>query len=81
MEPMIEIRNLEKSFCGEILFQDISLDIRRGEIVGFNVGITRAKKQVYVSASSKRLDNYENEKASIFSCMVGINGVKLVKAD
>lgn len=35
MEPMIEIRNLEKSFCGEILFQDISLDIRRGEIVGF----------------------------------------------
>ena len=58
-------------------FRDTALD----ELSVFYVGITRAKKQVYVSASSKRLDNYENEKASIFSCMVGINGVKLVKAD
>jgi len=51
------------------------------ELSVFYVGITRAKKQVYVSASAKRLDYNGNEKTSIFSCMVGIAGVKLVKAN
>lgn len=60
-----------------IAFRDIALD----ELSVFYVGITRAKKQVYVSASSKRFDNYENEKDSIFSCMVSIKGVKLIKAN
>lgn len=58
-------------------FRETVLD----ELSVFYVGITRAKKQVYVSASAKRLDYYCNEKASIFSCMAGITGVKLVKAD
>ena len=57
-------------------FKDIALD----ELSVFYVGITRAKKQVYVSASAKRLDYYGNEKASVFSCMVGLNGIKLVEA-
>lgn len=51
------------------------------ELSVFYVGITRAKKQVYVSASAKRLDYSGEEKESIFSCMVGITGVKLVRAD
>lgn len=58
-------------------FRDKILD----ELSVFYVGITRAKKQVYVSASAKRLDYNGNEKESMFSCMVGITGVKLVKAD
>ncbi len=58
-------------------FKDIVLD----ELSVFYVAVTRAKKQVYVSASATRLDYYGNEKASIFSCMAGILGVKLVKAE
>ena len=58
-------------------FADKILD----ELSVFYVGVTRAKKQVYVSASAKRLDYNGNEKGSIFSCMVGITGVKLIKAD
>lgn len=50
------------------------------ELSVFYVGITRAKKQVYVSASAKRLDYYCNEKSSMFSCMASMPGIKLVKA-
>ncbi len=58
-------------------FRDIALD----ELSVFYVGITRARKQVFVSASSKRIDYFGSEKSSVFSCLVTINGVKLVKAD
>ena len=58
-------------------FKDTVLD----ELSVFYVGITRAKKQVYISASAKRLDNSGNEKPSVFSCMAGITGVKLIRAD
>ena len=57
-------------------FKDKALD----ELSVFYVGMTRAKKQVYVSASEKRLDYFGNEKASVFSCMVGLDGIKLVKS-
>lgn len=57
-------------------FRDVILD----ELSVFYVGITRAKKQVFVSASAKRLDYYGNEKDSIFSCMASMPGIKLVKA-
>ncbi len=60
-----------------ITFKDAALD----ELSVFYVGVTRAKKQVYVSASSKRLNNDGNVKDSYFSCMVGITGVKLIKAN
>lgn len=50
------------------------------ELSVFYVGITRAKKQAYVAASANRLDKDGNTKPSLFSCMVGLNGVKLVKA-
>lgn len=60
-----------------VSFRDAALD----ELSVFYVGITRARKQVFVSASAKRLDYNGNEKNSIFSCMATINGVKLVKAD
>ena len=58
-------------------FKDTVLD----ELSVFYVGITRAKKQVYISASAKRLDSCGNEKPSVFSCMAGITGVKLIRAD
>lgn len=58
-------------------FKDTVLD----ELSVFYVGITRAKKQVYISASAKCLDNSGNEKPSVFSCMAGITGVKLIRAD
>lgn len=51
------------------------------ELSVFYVGVTRAKRQVYVSASANRLDYNGNEKPSGFSCMVGLTGVKLVKAE
>lgn len=57
-------------------FRETALD----ELSVFYVGVTRAKKQVYVSASAKRLDYNGNEKASIFSCMAGISGIKLINA-
>ena len=57
-------------------FRDVILD----ELSVFYVGITRAKKQVFVSASAKRLDYNGNEKGSIFSCMASMPGVELVKA-
>jgi len=58
-------------------FRDNALD----ELAVFYVGITRARKQVFVSASAKRLDYNGNERDSVFSCMATINGVELVKAD
>lgn len=51
------------------------------ELSVFYVGVTRAKKQVYVSASAKRLNYQGLEKPSIFSCMTGLTGIKLVKAN
>lgn len=51
------------------------------ELSVFYVGITRAKKQVFVSASAKRLDNYGNEKDSVFSCMSCMPGIRLIKAE
>lgn len=57
-------------------FRDVILD----ELSVFYVGITRAKKKVFVSASAKRLDSNGNEKGGIFSCMVSMPGVRLVKA-
>lgn len=58
-------------------FKETALD----ELSVFYVGITRAKRQVYISASAKRLDYNGNEKTSVFSCMAGIPGIKLVKAN
>lgn len=60
-----------------VAFKNTILD----ELSVFYVGITRAKKQVYISASAKRLNNDGDEKASAFSCMAGITGVKLIQAD
>lgn len=49
------------------------------ELSIFYVGVTRARKQVYVSASGKRYNN-EGHETSIFSCLVNIGGIKLVNA-
>ena len=49
------------------------------ELSVFYVGVTRARKQVYISASAKRY-NYEGiNKDSIFSCFSALSGIKLVK--
>ena len=46
----------------------------------FYVGVTRAKKQVYVSASAKQFDRFGNDKDCVFSCLAGLAGIKLIKA-
>ena len=50
------------------------------ELSVFYVGVTRARKQVYVSASGMRYNN-DDAKSSLFSCLVNINGIKLVDAN
>ncbi len=51
------------------------------ELSVFYVGITRAKKQVFVSASAKRYNAQHKEKQSNFSCLSSLNGVCLVNAE
>lgn len=50
------------------------------ELSVFYVALTRAKKQVYVSASSTRVNNYNQIKKSKYSCYCTLPGIKLVKA-
>ena len=50
------------------------------ELSVFYVGVTRARKQVYVSASAYRYNAYSESKDSCFSCMVGLGGIKLINA-
>ena len=50
------------------------------ELSVFYVGVTRARKQVYVSASAYRYNAYGESKDSCFSCMVSMSGIKLINA-
>lgn len=50
------------------------------ELSVFYVGITRARKQVYVSASQVRINAQNEPKSSCFSCMVNLDGLCLVRA-
>lgn len=50
------------------------------EVSVFYVGVTRARKQVYVSASAYRYNVNGEAKPSGFSCMVGLSGIKLINA-
>jgi len=71
----------EKSRCS--LPKTLSSDFKEtalDELSVFYVAVTRAKKQVFVSASASRLDFSGNDKDSIFSCMTSINGIKLINA-
>lgn len=58
-------------FSGE--FAESILD----ELSVFYVAVTRARKQVYVSASAKKANN----KASVFSCFTTLDGIKIVNAE
>ena len=49
------------------------------ELSVFYVGITRARKQVYISASAKRYNYQGSSKDSMFSCFSTLNGIKLIK--
>ena len=51
------------------------------ELSVFYVGITRARKQVFVSASAKRYNANGDVKQSNFSCLSSIRGVSLVNAE
>lgn len=51
------------------------------ELSVFYVGLTRARKQIYVSASATRLGYDGSEKSSVFSCLASLDGVNLVEAD
>ena len=50
------------------------------ELSVFYVGITRAKKQAFVSASAKRYNADRREMDSMFSCFASIEGIRLVRA-
>lgn len=47
------------------------------ELSVFYVAVTRARKQVYVSASAKKA----NSKDSAFSCFVTLDGIKIINAE
>ena len=49
------------------------------ELSVYYVGITRARKQVYISASAKRYNADGEEKNSMFSCLAALRGIKLIK--
>lgn len=51
------------------------------ELSVFYVAITRARKQVYVSASGKRYNNSGDVKDSRYSCFANLPGIKLVQAE
>lgn len=51
------------------------------ELSVFYVGVTRAKKQVFVSASADRLDIHGRARVSLFSCMASLPGIKLIPAE
>ena len=57
-------------------FRDAIID----ELSVFYVGVTRARKQVFVSASAKRFNATGDEKVSGFSCLASLAGIRLVKA-
>ena len=57
-------------------FRDAIID----ELSVFYVGVTRARRQVFVSASARRYNATGAEKESGFSCLAALNGIRLVKA-
>lgn len=50
------------------------------ELSVFYVGVTRARTQVYISASAKRYNSYNQEKSSGFSCLAAMPGIELIDA-
>ena len=64
----------QSSIAGE--FRDAIID----ELSVFYVGVTRARKQVFVSASARRYNATGDEKESGFSCFASLYGIRLVRA-
>lgn len=50
------------------------------ELSVFYVGITRARKQIYMSASAKRYNYEGSSKGSMFSCFSTLGGIRLINA-
>lgn len=50
------------------------------ELSVFYVGITRARKQIYMSASAKRYNYEGSSKGSMFSCFSTLGGIRLTRA-
>lgn len=67
--------HLDQGDIGRV-FHDAIID----ELSVFYVGITRARKQVFVSSSAKRYNATGAEKESGFSCLASLSGIRLVKA-
>lgn len=55
----------------------MDVDAMVDELSVFYVAVTRARKQVYVSASAKR----ENGKQGCLSCFARISGIRIVNAE
>lgn len=60
----------------EMQFQTTIID----ELSVFYVGVTRARKQAYISASAKRYNSYNQKKDSGFSCLAAMPGIQLINA-
>ncbi len=61
-------------------YEDGFVETMLEELSVFYVAITRAKKQIFVSASGKRLNNNNLVKDSKFSCYANLPGIKLIEA-
>lgn len=61
---------ISEDFC-KLLIEELSV---------FYVGITRARKQVYVSASKIRINAKNETFDTCFSCMANLDGIKLIQA-
>jgi DNA helicase-2/ATP-dependent DNA helicase PcrA len=73
----------DKSYCKlpQPLPNDIQAQIL-DDLCVFYVGLTRAKKQVYISASSERFNSSNRQFTNgKICCLAMVDGVKLVKAE
>lgn len=65
--------SMPTTFSGELLGEMLD------ELSVFYVAVTRARRQVYVSASLTRYNTYEEKKSSRLSCFGKLPGIQLVK--
>lgn len=60
MEPIIKIRNLDKSYASKKVLSDINLDIHKGEIIGY-IGPNGAGKSTTVKIVLGLIEDYSGE--------------------
>lgn len=69
-----------KNLCN-LKITDINLEKFLAELSVFYVGVTRARKQVFFSASKTRLSFEKQEKPANISCLLKLPGIDLISED